>query len=194
MGAAYQSKYYARITHSGTALDDHPRPLQHANMPNRPETIPMDNNQLLLTLRNALAMDNDDIAATFDLTGHQPDKAELAGMLSEREAADCTACSDQVMRFFLEGLILSERGPREDGVTPAIEDDVLSNNQILKKLRIAFNFKEMDMLSIFEEGGANLSVSEFKALFRKEENKHFRPCSDALLQQFLAGLTPTLDE
>jgi uncharacterized protein YehS (DUF1456 family) len=154
----------------------------------------MDNNQLLLTLRNALGMDNDDIAAIFDTAGHQPEKAALAGILSDSEAAEFTTCSNQLMRLFLEGLILSERGPREDGATLAIEDGALSNNQILKKLRIAFNFKEMDMLSVFEEGGANLPISEFKALFRKEENKHFRPCSDTLLQQFLTGLTPTLEE
>ena len=98
------------------------------------------------------------------------------------------------MRFFLEGLILHERGPRADGKAIAIDDEVLSNNQILKKLRIAFNFQELEMQLIFEEGGVELSGSELGALFRKENNKHFRPCSDQLLTAFLAGLAPSLDD
>ena len=43
------------------------------------------------------------------------------------------------------------------------------------------------MLAIFEEGGATLSSSEFGALFRREKNKHFRPCSDELLRAFSRG-------
>ena len=135
----------------------------------------MDNKQVLQTLREALSLSDSDVAEI----------ARLAG---------CESASDELtLPFFLEGFILHERGPRSDDASVVVEDIELSNNQILKKLRIAFNLQEMDMLSIFEEGGASLSASEFGALFRKEGNKHFRPCSDDLLQNFLAGLTPSLD-
>ncbi len=141
----------------------------------------MDNTELLSSLRNALAIGDGDLAAIFQLAGHTPDAEELA------------ISSDRTVRLFLEGLILSERGPRADGAVVVIEDTALTNNQILKKLRIALNLQEIDMLAIFEEGGVELSASEFGALFRKEGNKHFRPCSDELLQSFVAGLTPSLD-
>lgn len=151
----------------------------------------MHNKQLLRTLRNSLSLSESDMADIFSLSAYTPRDAEISALLSD---SDADACPDIVIRSFLEGLILSERGPRDDGAAIAIEDSPLSNNQALKKLRIAFNFQEEDMLAIFEEGGATLSSSEFGALFRREKNKHFRPCSDELLQNFLAGLSQSLDE
>ena len=154
----------------------------------------MENKQLLQTLRHALSLSEPDMAGIFSLSGYAPGDDELATLLNDNAADDADICPDIVIRSFLEGLILSERGPRDDGATIAIEDSPLSNNQTLKKLRIAFNFQEEDMLAIFEEGGATLSSREFSALFRREKNKHFRPCSDELLQSFLAGLSPSSDE
>jgi uncharacterized protein YehS (DUF1456 family) len=141
----------------------------------------MDNKELLGTLCNALEISDANLTEIIQLSGHTLVEGELA------------TCSDLVVRMFLEGLIVSERGPREDGAAIVLEDAALTNNQILKKLRIALNLQELDMLAIFEEGEVELSASEFGALFRKENNKHYRPCSDELLQRFLAGLTPSLD-
>ena len=141
----------------------------------------MDNKELLGTLCNALEISDANLTEIIQLSGHTLVEGELA------------TCSDRVVRMFLEGLIVSERGPREDGAAIVLEDAALTNNQILKKLRIALNLQELDMLAIFEEGEVELSASEFGALFRKENNKHYRPCSDELLQRFLAGLTPSLD-
>lgn len=154
----------------------------------------MDNNQLLQKLCGALAITESDMRDILLLAGYVPDPAELPGLPGSAVGQDGVACSDIVLRHFLEGLILQERGPREDGTSVVIEDSPVSNNQVLKKLRIAFNLQEEDMQLIFAEGEAELSASEFGALFRKENNKHFRPCSDALLNSFLAGLTPSLDE
>ena len=141
----------------------------------------MDNKELLGTLCNALEISDGNLTEIIQLSGHTLVEGELA------------TCSDRVVPMFLEGLIVSERGPREDGAAIVLEDAALTNNQILKKLRIALNLQELDMLAIFEEGEVELSASEFGALFRKENNKHYRPCSDELLQRFLAGLTPSLD-
>ena len=154
----------------------------------------MDNNQLLQNLCDALAITESDMQDILRLSGYAPGPEELPGLLGNEAGQDGVACTDIVLRHFLEGLILQERGPREDGASVVIENSPLSNNQVLKKLRIAFNLQAEDMQLIFAEGEAELSASEFGALFRKENNKHFRPCSDALLQSFLAGLTPSLDE
>ena len=160
----------------------------------------MDNNQLLRTVRDTLAATNDDMVELFLLSGSTATAAELGGLLIDEDGAGFSPCSDLQLRHFLEGLILSERGPREGAafqnevqIEVKIEAGALSNNQILKKLRVAFNLQELDMLAIFEEGGVSLSSAEFGALFRKEGNKHFRSCSDELLQGFLRGLTPSLD-
>ncbi len=135
----------------------------------------MEDNQLIPLLQQALALSEDDLITM--------------GQLSDWELA----AGEITLPYLLEGLILKERGPRADGAVPVVSDILLSNNQVLKKLRVALNLQEQDMLLIFEEGGVTLSASEFGALFRKEGNKHFRACSDELLEHFITGLTPSLD-
>lgn len=142
----------------------------------------MTNERLLKAICSALALADKDIAALLELCGQTADPALLAAN-----------CSNAQLRCVLDGLILAERGPRADGELPVIENTELSNNEVLKKLRIAFNFQQEDMQLIFEEGGATLSRSEFGALFRKPDNKHYRACSDELLLQFLSGFQPRLD-
>jgi uncharacterized protein YehS (DUF1456 family) len=142
----------------------------------------MDNSDILKILRKALAPGDDELAAIFELAGYKPaatDGNDPGG--------------DRVLQAFLEGLILRERGPRADNTPPNLHAGALTNNDILKKLRIALNLQELDTQLVFEEGGASVSASEINALFRKPGNKHFRQCSDELLRQFLAGLIPSLE-
>jgi uncharacterized protein YehS (DUF1456 family) len=154
----------------------------------------MKNSTVLRILRDALVATDAQLAEIFLLSGYPAEAAEIGSLLADEniDAAGAGSCSDLQLAHFLEGLIVSERGPREGGAS-TIAPGPLSNNQILKKLRIAFNLQELDMLAIFEESGVSLSSGEFGALFRKEGNKHFRSCSDELLQSFLRGLTPSLD-
>jgi len=152
----------------------------------------MKNNELLQSICNALELAEEDLGALLALCGHAIDpqsdpKSEL------KQQSLLQECSNMQLRCALEGLIIAERGPRSDGKPPEINDEVLSNNEVLKKLRIALNMQEEDMLLVFEEGGATLTPGELSALFRKQSNKHFRTCSDELLLQFLAGFQPNLD-
>ena len=149
----------------------------------------MHNTELLQSLCNTLNLMEDDLRA---LMAHCKHSASL-GPEPNTETSLLQDCSNEQLRCALEGLILAERGPRTDGAPPAITNEPLSNNEVLKKLRIALNLQQEDMLLFFEEGGATLSQAELGALFRKEGNKHFRTCSDALLLQFLGGLQPSLD-
>jgi len=68
----------------------------------------------------------------------------------------------------------------------------ISKNDILKKLRIAMEFKEDQMLSTLESGGTTLSKSELGALFRKPGHKHYRACGGQVLRAFIKGLTTQL--
>ena len=64
----------------------------------------------------------------------------------------------------------------------------LTNNLILKKLRIALELKEAETEIIFGLGDMSLSKQELKSLFRKESHKNFKKCSGELLMAFLEGL------
>ncbi len=63
----------------------------------------------------------------------------------------------------------------------------MTNNEIIKKLRIALDLKELDMIEIFEHSGYEIKKSELSAIFRKEGHKNYRECSDLLLNHFLNG-------
>ena len=145
----------------------------------------MENNDVLRAICSALALTDEDISALLEHGGLTPTPYPVAALLAD--------CSNQQLRYFLEGLILAERGPPGDGKKPAIDNKKMSNNDVLKKLRIAFNLQQEDMLLVFEEGGATLSPAELGALFRKQDNKHFRACSDEQLLQFINGFKPQLD-
>ncbi len=63
----------------------------------------------------------------------------------------------------------------------------MTNNEILKKLRIALDLKELDMIEIFEFAEYEITKSELSGVFRKEGHKNYKVCSDELLTAFLDG-------
>jgi uncharacterized protein YehS (DUF1456 family) len=64
----------------------------------------------------------------------------------------------------------------------------LTNNDILRKLRIALQLRDEDIVHILELAEFKMSKSEINALFRNENHPKFVPCGDQLLRNFLNGL------
>jgi len=64
----------------------------------------------------------------------------------------------------------------------------MTNNDILKKLRIALELKDTDIIDILKLADFELSKPELSALFRKEDHKNYKECGDQLLRRFLNGL------
>lgn len=114
--------------------------------------------------------------------------------LSKDDDEDFIACSDTELCAFLDGLIVSKRGLRSPAPEPATKpaDFRISKNDILKKLRIAMEFREEQMLATLLQGGSALSSSELGALFRKPGHKHYRACGGQVLRNFIKGLTQQL--
>lgn len=63
----------------------------------------------------------------------------------------------------------------------------MNNNEIIKKLRIALDLKELDMIGIFGLSGYEITKSELSGIFRKEGAKNYKECSDLVLNNFLNG-------
>lgn len=64
----------------------------------------------------------------------------------------------------------------------------MTNNDILKKLRIALELKDTDIIAILKLADFDISKPELSALFRKEDHKNYKECGDQLLRRFLNGL------
>ncbi len=147
----------------------------------------MKTNQILTGIITPLKLSTQEILDIYQLTKLPMTESRLATLMHTEDERDFTLCSYEELGAFLDGLILFKRGPsprkpKEDIVIP------LTHNLILKKLRIALELKEPETEIIFSLGEAELSKQELKSLFRKEDHKNFRACSDALLMAFLEGL------
>jgi uncharacterized protein YehS (DUF1456 family) len=148
----------------------------------------MTNNDILRRLRFALNQNDEAVIALFALGGQVVSPAELGWFIAKESDPEYTLCPEEALRAYFDGLILSRRGPR-DPSAPRPKEGRLDNNLILRKLRIALDLKEPEMLAVLKKGGMEVSPSELGALFRSPSHKHFRPCGDQLLRNFLSGLT-----
>lgn len=150
----------------------------------------MTNNDVLRQLRYALNIDDSTMIAIFKLAGHEIEQANLASLLKKEDEEGFANCGDAVLGYFLDGLILHKRGRKENRPGEKRRSgSQLTNNAILKKLRIALELKEDDMLAILGLADVNISKSELTALFRKEGHKNFKECGDQFLRKFLKGLS-----
>ncbi|GAB6112435.1 YehS family protein [Desulfomicrobium salsuginis] len=145
----------------------------------------MTNNDILRRLRYALNLDNAALLRLFDLGGHSLSPGDLDLLLKKDEEPGFVDCPDILLLAFLDGLVISRRGPRDQDTA---ESGELNNNLVLRKLRIALELKDADMLRILEAGGMKASKSELSALFRSPSHRNYMPCRDQLLRRFLAGL------
>jgi uncharacterized protein YehS (DUF1456 family) len=149
----------------------------------------MTNNDMLRTLRYALNMSDAAMMDIFNLSGHALEPYDLAGLLKKEEDSGYHVCSDAELGRFLDGLITRNRGKRKiapDQVKGPVAP--LNNNAILKKLRIALELDEENMLGIMKLASIDVSRSELTALFRKQGHKNYKECGDQFLRSFLKGL------
>ena len=64
----------------------------------------------------------------------------------------------------------------------------MTNNDILKKLRVALSLRDDEILKILELVDFKISKSELSAFFRKEGHPNYREAGDQVLRNFLNGL------
>jgi uncharacterized protein YehS (DUF1456 family) len=64
----------------------------------------------------------------------------------------------------------------------------LTNNDILKKLRVALKLRNEDIVEIMSLVDFKVTVSELGALFRNEDHPKYKNCGDQFLRNFLNGL------
>lgn len=148
------------------------------------------NNDVLRSVRFSLDASDAKIAEIIRLSGGQVDKTEVTALLKKDREEGYRECSDELLAHFLNGLVLYLRGPDKDRPLRPIELPV-TNNLVLKKLRVAFELQEDDVHAILKTAGFSVSKPELNALFRKPGSKNYRACGDQLLRNFLKGLSET---
>ena len=150
----------------------------------------MTNNDILRSIRYMLDLSDIKLVEISKLADADLDidKDTVQRFLKKEDDADYLNCPDRVLASFLDGLIIHRRG-RDETLPPRPLERRVSNNLALKKLRVAFELKDVDMHAVFSEAGFPLSKPELSALFRQPGHKHYRACGDQILRNFLKGLT-----
>ena len=148
----------------------------------------MTNNDILRRVRYSLDLKDAQSLALFAQGGVELDEAQFRALFAKEEDENYHSCSNEQLLGFLDGLVLQERGPREGGPAPKAEGAEPMNNQVFKKLRVALQLKEDDILSLLALAGFIVRNPELTSLFRKPDHKHFKACGDQFLRNFLQGL------
>jgi uncharacterized protein YehS (DUF1456 family) len=152
----------------------------------------MTNNDILRRLRHALEINDSTVAEIIGSTGEETDPSQVGIWLKREDEEGYEEFTDAMLCRFLDGLILKNRGARPDGLIPE-PLEILSNNEILKKLRIALELRDEDMNSVFERAGFVVTKAELGSFFRKEGHRNYRPCPEQVLRKFIQGLGKKAD-
>ncbi|MAD76103.1 MAG: hypothetical protein CML20_15165 [Rheinheimera sp.] len=146
----------------------------------------MTNNDVLRRLRYAFEYNNNTMSEIMALGGQTPSREQMIGWISKDDESDFGAMADVDLARFLNGLIVHKRG-RKEGPQPEPEQR-MNNNIIFRKLKIALDFKDDDIMAVMALADFRLSKPELSAFFRRADPKHFRVCQDQVLRNFIKGL------
>ncbi len=152
----------------------------------------MINNDVLRSVRHMLNISEFKLVEIAALGGGEVSQAKMNAYIKKEEEPGFEECPQNLMARFLNGLIYLKRG--KDETRPPMPPELPTNNLVLKKLRVAFQLKDDDIISILEKEGFKVSKSEVSALFRKEGHPQYKVCGDQFLRNFLKGLTTKLRE
>jgi len=144
-------------------------------------------NEILYRIQKALNLSTEEMIEAYKLESYDIKLSHLETLLKRRLDKDFELCSYEELGLFLDGFVTLKRGPspKKSNKDEVVE---LTNNLILKKLRIALELKEAETEIIFGLADVELTKQQLASLFRKESHKNFKPCSDELLMAFLEGL------
>ena len=84
----------------------------------------MTNNDIFKKLRVALKLRDEDIIEILKLVDFEVSKSELSALFRAEDHPNYKECGDQLLRNFLNGLIIYERGPIAETQKPLPEKKV----------------------------------------------------------------------
>ncbi len=146
----------------------------------------MENNDILRRLRYAFDFNDAKMIELFGLADYNVNRSQISNWLKKDDDPLFEAMTDKQLAIFLNGFINDKRG-KKDGPQPVPEEQ-LTNNIILRKLKIALNFIDEDIIETVILVGMRISKHELSAFFRKPNHAKYKECQNQMLRNFLQGL------
>ncbi len=79
-------------------------------------------------------------------------------------------------------------GADDDNPPNLCDNDAMTNNDILRRLRYIFDSSDSKMMALFSLAGGEVSRAEVSAWLKREDAEGFEECRDVVLATFLNGL------
>lgn len=146
----------------------------------------MTNNDILRRIRYIFDFNDAKMIEIFALADAEVRRMQIVSWLLKEDDGSYRELDDKMLATFLNGLISLKRGKKK-GPQPEPESK-LTNNLILRKLKIALELQSEDIVQILKLAGFELSVSELGSFFRNPGHRNYRACKGQVLRNFLMGL------
>ncbi len=149
----------------------------------------MNPNAILRKISQSLALDVPALQAIFASVDVDLTEKELGNLLKTDYEPRFEVLPEYVLALFLNGYIEHCRG-KKAGQEPEVitKTAKISNNDVLKKLRIAHNLHEQHVREALKLVTIELTKSDLSALFRKPGHPQFKACDDELVLDFIEGV------
>lgn len=146
----------------------------------------MTNNDVLRRLRYTFDYTDDKMISIFMDANTKVTRAEISDWLKSDDDKDFKKIDDTHLAAFLNGLIVSYRGKR-NGKEP-VNETTLTNNDVLKKLKIAYKLKSDDIVELYKLADKEVSTTELSSFLRRPSHPKYKELMDQYLRNFLLGL------
>lgn len=149
----------------------------------------MNTNAILRKISQALKLDIAALQTIFARVDIDLTEKEITNLLKTDYEPRFELLPEYVLALFLNGYIEHCRGKKE-GQEPEVINKTakISNNDVLKKLRIAHNLHEQHVRDALKLVTIELTKSDLSALFRKPGHPQFKACDDELVLDFIEGV------
>ena len=147
----------------------------------------MTHNDVLRSLRYLLNVGDAVLVDIFRLGNREVSRDDVVAFLKAEDEDGYRPCGDEALAQFLNGLCTYKRG-KQEGRPPQPVEVPVTNNTVLKKVRVAFNLKDDDIVALLQKVGLEVSKTELSAFFRRPDHRNYRECGDQLLRKFLKSL------
>ena len=146
----------------------------------------MTKNSIFRRIRFIYNLSDHDMIAIFKLVGVIVNRTQIIRWLNKEDHEDYLDMKDEELAAFMNGFIILKRGKKE-GPLPVAEKH-LTNNMIFRKMRIALNLIDEDIIKILASVETRISKHELSAFFRNPSQRQYVECNNQILRNFFQGL------
>jgi len=146
----------------------------------------MTNNDIIRQIRYAFDYSDTKMIQLFSMADLDVTRSQVSNWLRKENHPAYQELTDKQLAYFLNGLINDKRGLKEGA--PMEPENRLNNNIKLRKLKIALNMRDEDIIKTMSLAGLRIGKPELSAFFRNPNHRQYRQCKDQFLRNFLHGI------